>query len=84
MTRERKASRARATVEIVTARTIKGPKWVSQYPDKADDLWVIDQGLEPGLRLVVEGVQRLRKGAKVTAQPYEPPAAAPPAATTQG
>lgn len=37
---------------------------------RADDLWIIDEGLEPGLRVVVEGVQRLRKGAKVSVQPY--------------
>ncbi len=63
--------------DTVTSRYVEpGPR--------TDDLWVIDKGLEPGLRVVVEGVQRLRKGAKVTAQPYEPPAAAPAAATTQG
>ena len=36
--------------------------------------WVIDQGIEPGMQIVVEGVQRLRKGAKVTAEPYQPSA----------
>jgi integrase len=40
-TRKNKPSRARATVEIVTARIVKGSKWASQYPDKADELWVI-------------------------------------------
>ena len=38
------------------------------------DLWVIDEGLEPGMRIVVEGVQRLREGTKVAAQAYEPAA----------
>ncbi len=36
-----KVSRARATVEITTAREIKGTKWAAQYPDKTDELWVI-------------------------------------------
>jgi hypothetical protein len=39
--RTKRPSRARATVEIVTARNIKGPKWISEYPDKANELWVI-------------------------------------------
>ena len=40
MSEKKRASRARATVEIVTGRDIKGSKWAAQYPDKADDLWV--------------------------------------------
>jgi integrase len=41
MSQTKRASRARATVEIVTGRDIKGPKWAAQYPDKTDELWVI-------------------------------------------
>jgi membrane fusion protein (multidrug efflux system) len=39
-------------------------------------LWVIDKGLEPGDQVVVEGLQFVRTGTKVTAKqaPVEPPA----------
>jgi membrane fusion protein (multidrug efflux system) len=39
-------------------------------------LWVINQGLQPGDRVVVEGVQKVRPGMVVTATPYAPPAPA--------
>ena len=32
--------------------------------------WVVEQGLEPGERVVVEGFQKLRAGAPVVAQPW--------------
>ena len=37
--------------------------------------WVIERGLEPGDRVVAEGVQRLRPGMKVVPKPYVPPKA---------
>jgi membrane fusion protein, multidrug efflux system len=40
-------------------------------------LWVIEEGLKPGDRVVVEGLQRLREGAVVAPKPV--PAAAPSA-----
>ncbi len=52
----------------VTFRPVKvGPKSGSD--------WVIDQGLEPGERVVAEGAQKLRDGAKVVSKPYVAPAA---------
>ncbi|MGD8375860.1 MAG: efflux transporter periplasmic adaptor subunit, partial [Acidobacteriota bacterium] len=36
---------------------------------RVDDLWVIASGLEPGDRIVVEGIQRLRSGMTVSAMP---------------
>ncbi len=41
--------------------------------------WIIDRGLGAGESVVVEGIQRLRQGAPVTASPWTPP---PSAATT--
>jgi membrane fusion protein (multidrug efflux system) len=38
--------------------------------------WVIDQGLKPGERVIVEGVQKVKNGAKVQPKPYAEPAAA--------
>jgi membrane fusion protein (multidrug efflux system) len=42
---------------------------------KVDSLWVIEDGLKPGERVVVEGLQRIRDGVTVDAKPA-------PAATT--
>jgi len=35
-------------------------------------LWVIDEGMKPGERVVVEGVQKVRQGALVTPKPVAP------------
>jgi membrane fusion protein (multidrug efflux system) len=43
---------------------------------RVDSLWVVEQGLHPGERVVVEGTQKVRDGMTVVAQPYRPPAAA--------
>jgi membrane fusion protein (multidrug efflux system) len=53
--------------DTVTFRAVKaGPKIGSD--------WVIDDGLEPGERVVAEGAQKLRDGMKVAPKPW---AAAP-------
>jgi membrane fusion protein (multidrug efflux system) len=36
---------------------------------RIDDLWIVDKGLEPKERVVVEGLQRVRGGVKVVAKP---------------
>jgi membrane fusion protein (multidrug efflux system) len=55
----------------VSFRTVKvGPR--------EGTLWVIEEGLKPGERVVVEGLQRLREGATVNPKPA--PAEAPAAA----
>lgn len=41
---------------------------------RVDSLWVIEEGLQPGDMVVVEGLQRLRDGAKVSPKPVPPPA----------
>ena len=41
---------------------------------QVDGLWVIEQGLQPGESVVVEGLQKVRPGMVVTAQPYAAPA----------
>jgi membrane fusion protein (multidrug efflux system) len=48
---------------------------VTAGPKTGSD-WVIDKGLEPGERVVAEGVLKLRDGAKVNPKPYVPPATA--------
>jgi membrane fusion protein (multidrug efflux system) len=51
---------------------------------RVENLWVIDEGLAPGEKVVVEGLQRLRNGMvvnpKVAAAAEGPPEAAEPAA----
>lgn len=48
------------------------------------DRWVINEGLQPGDKVVVEGFQKIRPGAPVAPQPWKPEATAatpaPPAA----
>lgn len=53
-----------------------------QAADRIGALWVIAEGLEPGERIVVEGLQKVRPGVKVTAQnvTIEDGAATPPTA----
>jgi membrane fusion protein (multidrug efflux system) len=51
----------------VTFRNVKvGPR--------VDGLWVIEEGLKPGEKVVVEGLQKVREGAVVSPKPM---AAAP-------
>lgn len=40
--------------------------------DRVDDRWIILQGLKPGDRVIVEGLQKARPGATVNPQPYRP------------
>jgi len=44
---------------------------------RVDSMWVIEEGLKPGERVIVEGVQRVQEGMTVTAK-------APPAVSTPG
>ena len=39
--------------------------------DRIDNLWVIDEGLKPGERVVAEGLQKVRQGTIVNPLPYE-------------
>ena len=38
---------------------------------KVDNEWVIDEGLKPGERVVVDGLQRVRDGLVVSPKPVE-------------
>jgi membrane fusion protein, multidrug efflux system len=39
--------------------------------ERAGNLWIIDQGLHPGERVVVEGLQKLKAGMTVEPKPYQ-------------
>ena len=47
---------------------------------RVDSLWVIEEGLKPGEKVVVEGLQRVRDGITVTPKPAAAAAAGSPAA----
>jgi len=54
----------------VTFRNVKvGPR--------VDSLWVIEEGLKPGERVIVEGLQRVREGAVVAPKPAPAPPSDP-------
>jgi membrane fusion protein (multidrug efflux system) len=38
--------------------------------ERVDSLWVIDQGLKPGERVIVEGVQKVQQGMNVNSRPF--------------
>jgi len=41
--------------------------------DRVDQRWIITQGLEPGAPVIVEGLQKVRPGLRVTPRPYTDP-----------
>jgi membrane fusion protein (multidrug efflux system) len=52
-------------------------RWV-KVGERAGTLWVIDEGLKPGERVIVEGIQKAKAGMPVTPKPFQE---APPAGT---
>ena len=38
--------------------------------ERVDNLWVIDEGLKPGERVVVEGIQKIQQGMEVNPKPF--------------
>jgi multidrug efflux pump subunit AcrA (membrane-fusion protein) len=40
--------------------------------ERSGSLWIIDHGLEPGQRVVVEGLQKIREGALVNPTNFVP------------
>jgi membrane fusion protein (multidrug efflux system) len=48
-------------------------------------LWVIDEGLKPGERVIVEGLQKVKAGMPVTPKPFQegPPPSPGPTPTAE-
>ncbi len=44
-----------------------------QMGPRVDDQWIVEAGLEPGERVALEGLQRMRTGVKVVAKDAPPP-----------
>lgn len=42
--------------------------------ERTGDDWIVTQGLKPGDRVIVEGIQKVRPGSPVQPSPYKPPA----------
>ena len=45
-----------------------------QMGERSGTLWIVTQGLKPGERVIVEGMQKVRAGTIVNPQPYQPDA----------
>jgi membrane fusion protein, multidrug efflux system len=45
-------------------------RWVT-VGERDGSLWVIDEGLKPGERVIVEGVQKVKAGMSVTPKPFQ-------------
>jgi membrane fusion protein (multidrug efflux system) len=56
-------------------------RWV-KVGERTGPLWVVDEGLKPGERVIVEGIQKVKAGMVVTPKPYEEPPASAPASPT--
>jgi membrane fusion protein, multidrug efflux system len=41
--------------------------------DRVDQRWIVEQGLSPGEPIIVEGLQKVRPGVRVTPRPYTDP-----------
>ena len=59
-------------------------RWV-KVGERAGSLWVIDEGLKPGERVIVEGIQKVKAGMPVTPKPFQegPPASTGPTPTAE-
>jgi membrane fusion protein (multidrug efflux system) len=44
---------------------------------RSDHDWIVEEGLKPGERVVVEGIQKVREGASVNPKPWSPPTPSP-------
>jgi membrane fusion protein (multidrug efflux system) len=51
--------------------------------ERIEQLWVIDEGLKPGERVVVEGIQKVRQGMLVTPKPFGVQVPSKPEATSK-
>jgi len=43
--------------------------------ERVGENWIVQQGLKPGDRVIVEGQLKVRPGGRVTPTPYHPPTA---------
>ncbi len=72
---------------LYSVMVVKSDATVEQRMIKASDrvgnLWVIDSGLKPGEKVIVEGLQKVKPGVQVSAKTIKPEAATSLAPNTQ-
>ena len=56
-------------------------RWV-KVGERLGNLWVIEEGLKPGERVIVEGLQKVKAGMTVTTKPYQEAPAGPQTSPT--
>jgi membrane fusion protein (multidrug efflux system) len=71
----------RFQVAVVSPDNKVDLRWV-KVGERAGPLWVIDEGLKPGERVIVEGIQKVKAGMPVTPKPYQEASAGAQAAPT--
>ena len=69
--------------DIAAVRPITLGEWVDTPDAKDGNLWIVDSGLKPGDRVIVDGVAKLRPGAQIVlggapGAPGAPPGGAAP------
>lgn len=52
--------------------------------ERVGENWIVEQGLKPGDRVIVEGQLKVRPGGRATPRPYRDPDASPKPSGTQG
>ena len=52
--------------------------------ERVEDLWIVDSGVKPGEKVIVEGIQKVQPGVKVAARPENIKTAASSAPNKQG
>ncbi len=70
--------------DVAAIRPVTLGEWVDATDAKVGNLWVVESGLKPGERVIVDGVARVRPGAPIVADappqgPAAPPGGGPPA-----
>jgi membrane fusion protein (multidrug efflux system) len=56
-------------------------RWV-KVGERAGPLWAVDEGLKPGERVIVEGIQKVRAGMTVTPKSHQEASAGAQASPT--
>ncbi len=71
----------RYQVAVVGADNKVDLRWV-KVGERVGSLWVIEEGLKPGERVIVEGIQKAKAGMPVIPKPYQEASAGAPASPT--
>ena len=71
----------RYQVAVVSPDNKVDLRWV-KVGERAGPLWVVDEGLNPGERVIVEGIQKVKAGIIVTPKPHQEASAGAPGTPT--